>query len=74
MTGLEPDITRELIGGYFEAQNIGIVSVSVPEDGQAIVELKSDKGTQPGTVRGFGYSFKVYSSRRKSIRVCMCIV
>ena len=54
VTGLGPDITKEMIEAFFEARKMKIASVSVPENGEAIVELiTSDKGTQM-----FGYNLK----------------
>ena len=53
MTDLGPDITKEMIEAFFETRGMKIASVSVPENGQAIAELTSGKGTQM-----FGYSLK----------------
>ena len=47
VTDLGPDITKEMIEAFFETRGMKIASVSVPENGQAIVELiTSGKGTQ----------------------------
>ncbi len=45
VTGLGPDITKEMLGAFFEARGMKSASVSVPENGPAIVELTSGKGT-----------------------------
>ena len=44
VTGLGPDVTKELLEWYFDAQETEVVNISPPEEGRATVELSNIKG------------------------------
>ena len=61
MIGVAPGIKQELIECYFDSQDLGVISVTLPEQGKAVVKLTGLKGQPTVPLKLLSHSVSVWS-------------